>query len=314
LGIPNLEDIKSAAELIKPYIKKTSVLNSSAINSICGSEISFKCENFQKTGAFKIRGAVNAVLNLNKKEIKRGVATHSSGNHAAALALSAKYLNVKAFVVMPENAPEIKKKAVKGYGAEIILSESTLKSREETLKKLISKTGASFIHPYNDYNVISGQGTVALEFLEEKEDFDIIMVPIGGGGLASGTAISVKNINPKIKLIGAEPLLADDAYNSFHTGKLFPSLNSNTIADGLKTSLGDKTFPIIRAYFDEIIRVDEVRIIEAMRMIWERMKIIIEPSSAVPLGAILGNKEMFKDKSIGIILSGGNVGLDMLPF
>ncbi len=314
MNIPNINDIQKAAEIIKPYIHKTPILSSKAINKITGGEIYFKCENFQKVGAFKIRGAVNAVFSLNEKEIKRGVATHSSGNHAAALALAASYRGAKAYIVMPETAPEIKIKAVSGYGAEITFCKPTLKAREDTLKKVVEKTGAIFIHPYNDYRIICGQGTAAIELLNETGKLDLVIVPIGGGGLASGTGISVKSMFSETEVIGAEPTMADDAYRSFRGGKIYPSVNSQTIADGLLTSLGDKTYPIIKEFFNDIVLVDENMIIEAMRLIWERMKIIIEPSSAVPLGVILSGKIDVKGKKIGIILSGGNVDMEKLPW
>ncbi len=314
MNIPNINDIQKAAEIIKPYIHKTPILSSKAINKITGGEIYFKCENFQKVGAFKIRGAVNAVFSLNEKEIKRGVATHSSGNHAAALALAASYRGAKAYIVMPETAPEIKIKAVSGYGAEITFCKPTLKAREDTLKKVVEKTGAIFIHPYNDYRIICGQGTAAIELLNETGKLDLVIVPIGGGGLASGTGISVKSMFSETEVIGAEPTMADDAYRSFRGGKIYPSVNPQTIADGLLTSLGDKTYPIIKEFFNDIVLVDENMIIEAMRLIWERMKIIIEPSSAVPLGAILSGKIDVKGKKIGIILSGGNVDMEKLPW
>ncbi len=314
MKIPSQDDIIKAASLIKPYIHNTPVLTSSAINKITGGNIFFKCENFQKVGAFKIRGAVNAVFSLSKEEIKKGVATHSSGNHAAALALAARYRGVKAYIAMPETAPEIKKRAVEGYGAIITFCKPTLKAREDTLKEIVNKTGATSIHPYNNYQIISGQGTAGMELLNEVGKLDKVIVPVGGGGLASGTGIIVKSMFPETEVIAAEPAMADDAYRSFYEGKIFPSVNPKTIADGLLTSLGDKTFHIIRHYFDSIVRVDEDSIIEAMRLIWERMKIIVEPSSAVPLAAILSSAIDVKDKKTGIILSGGNVDLDQLPW
>jgi len=312
--IPQLKDIKRAHERIKPFIHRTPVLSSSSINRITGASVYFKCENFQKVGAFKFRGATNAVLLLDSRFKKSGVATHSSGNHAAALALAAKNIDIKAYVVMPYTAPKIKKKAVKSYGAEITFCEPTLAARESTLNEVIEKTGAKFIHPYNNKNIIAGQGTAALEFLNELVDLDIIMAPVGGGGLMSGTAIAAKGINSKIKVIAAEPKNADDAYRSFKSGHLIPSENPNTIADGLLTSLGDLTFKIISEKVDDIVTVSENSIIEAMRLIWERMKIIIEPSSAVPLAALLEHKQLFSGKRVGIILSGGNVDLNQLPF
>lgn len=311
---PELKDIQLAAEKIKSYIHKTPVLTSSAINQITGAEVFFKCENFQKVGAFKIRGATNAVLSLTDQEAKAGVATHSSGNHAAALALAAKQRGIKAYIVMPENAPAVKKAAVAGYGAEIIFCPPTLEDREKSLADIVKKTGATFIPPYNDYRVIAGQGTAALELIEEAGDFDSIMAPIGGGGLLSGTLISTKGLSPKTQVIAGEPENVDDAFRSLKEGKLIPVENSNTIADGLKTSLGDKTFPIIQRLVDQIVTVSEDEIKDAMRLIWERMKIIVEPSSAVPFAALLQKKEEFKGKKVGIILSGGNVDLGKLPF
>ncbi len=312
--IPQLSDIQKAHERIKPFIHRTPVLSSSSINKITGASVYFKCENLQKVGAFKFRGATNAVLLLNDDAKKLGVATHSSGNHAAALALAAKNMGIKAYVVMPETAPQIKKNAVASYGAEITFCKPTLAARESTLTEVIAKTGATMIHPYNNFNIISGQGTAALELLDEIQDLDIVMAPVGGGGLLSGTSIAVKGINPKVKVIAAEPKNADDAYRSFKSGYLIPSENPNTIADGLLTSLADLTFKIISEKVDDIVTVSEKSIIEAMRLVWERMKIIIEPSSAVPLAAILEHKQLFLGEKVGIILSGGNVDLNKLPF
>jgi threonine dehydratase len=312
--IPNFKDILSAHERIKPFIHKTPVLSSESINKITGTFLFLKCENLQKVGAFKFRGASNAVIQLTDEQKQKGVATHSSGNHAAALALAAKNAGIKAYVVMPENAPEIKKKAVKSYGAEITFCAPTLGARENTLEKVIENTGATFIHPYNNFNIVCGQGTAALELLSEHSDLDIVMAPVGGGGLISGTAIASKGFNKKIKVFGAEPQMADDAYRSFKSGMLLPSVNPNTIADGLRTSLSVLTFEIVTNKVDEILTVSEESIIKAMRMTWERMKIIIEASSAVPLAAVLEHPLMFKNKKIGIIISGGNVDLDNLPF
>ena len=314
LKVPTFEDIQNAHQRISSYVNKTPVLTSTSLNEIFEAEIFFKCENFQKVGAFKYRGATNAVRLLSKEDAQKGVATHSSGNHAAALSLAAKQLGVPAYIVMPENAPEIKKKAVAGYGAEITFCKPTLAAREETLKKVQQKTGATFIHPYDNYNVICGQGTAAKELLEEKTDLDIVIAPIGGGGLMSGTLISVKSINPQIKVYGAEPLNADDAYKSLKSGSLINAGSPNTIADGLLTSLSPLTFKIIKENVDDIFTAKEENIVKAMRMVWERMKIIIEPSSAVPLAAILENKSIFKAKRVGIIISGGNVDLENLPF
>lgn len=312
--IPQFSDIQEAHKRIKPHIHKTPVLSSISINEILNVNLKFKCENFQKVGAFKFRGATNAVRLLKKQEAEKGVTTHSSGNHAAALSLAAKQLGIPAYIVMPKNAPEIKKKAVEGYGAKITFCEPTLQAREETLSEVQKDTGATFIHPYNNFNVICGQGTSAKELLEEIPDLDVIIAPIGGGGLMSGTVLSAKSINPEIKVFGAEPLNADDAFRSFKQGVLIPAGPPNTIADGLLTSLSPLTFQIIRENLDGILTTKEETIIEAMRMIWERMKIIVEPSAAVPLAVVIENRYLLKGKKVGLIVSGGNVDLDNLPF
>ena len=311
---PTLSIIQEAHRRIAPYIHRTPVLTSQSLNRIFKAELFFKCENLQKVGAFKMRGAGNAVFSLSDKEAAKGVATHSSGNHAAALSLAARYRGIKAYIVMPETAPQIKKNAVAGYGAEIIFCQPTLQSREETLDQVVERTGAVFIHPYNDYRIIAGQATAALELLEDINDLDIVMTPVGGGGLLSGTALSVSFLSPKTKVIAGEPKGADDAFRSLQTGTIQPSVHPKTVADGLLTSLGDKTFPIIQRLVSEIVTVREANIIAAMRHIWERMKLIVEPSSAVPLGALLEKPELFEDQRIGIIISGGNVDLDHLPW
>jgi threonine dehydratase len=312
--IPTIDDIRDAARRIAPYIHRTPVLTSHSINHITGCEIFFKCENFQKVGAFKARGATNAVFSLNAEEAAAGVATHSSGNHAAALALAAMYRGTKSYIVMPRTAPRVKKDAVKGYRAEITDCEPTLSAREAGLAEVVKQTGATFIHPYNDYRIIAGQATASLELLNEISGLDIVLTPVGGGGLTSGTALTVKSLSPRTQMIAVEPEMADDAYRSFKQGKIFPSVNPKTVADGLLTSLGDKTFAVIRKYVDDIVTVSEAGIIQAMRIIWERMKIIVEPSAAVPLAAIIENKISIKGKKVGIILSGGNVDLDKLPW
>ena len=312
--IPNFEDINLAHKRIKNLINYTPVLTSTSVNNLLGIKLFLKCENFQKVGAFKFRGATNAVRLVNKENLQNGVATHSSGNHAAALSLAAKQMGIPAYIVMPENAPEIKKKAVEGYGAKITFCKPTLQAREETLKRVQEETGASFIHPYDNFDVICGQGTAAKELMEEIKDLDIILEPIGGGGLMSGTVLSAKAIKPNIKVYGAEPLFADDAYESFKKGKLVLAGPPKTIADGLLTSLSPLTFEIIKSNVDDIFTVTEESIIKAMRMVWERMKIIIEPSSAVPLAAIMNNKSIFENKKVGVIISGGNVDLNKLPF
>jgi threonine dehydratase len=314
LNIPSFTDVQEAHKRIQPLIHRTPVLSSLGINEMFNCEISFKCENFQKVGAFKFRGATNAVRQLKTEEASKGVATHSSGNHAAALALAAKQLGVPAYIVMPENAPEIKKKAVQGYGAEITYCKPTLEAREETLNLVQKRTGATFIHPFDNFNVICGQGTAAKEMLEEVSDLDTVIAPIGGGGLMSGTSITVKSVNPNIDIYGAEPLNADDAFRSFQKGELVLAGPPNTIADGLLTSLSPLTFQIIKQNLNGIFTAKEESIVLAMRIIWERMKIIVEPSSAVPLASIIENQDLFKGKRIGIIISGGNVDLNSLPF
>ena len=312
--IPTFSDIQAAHELIKPYIHRTPVLTSQSINSLMGCELFFKCENFQKVGAFKFRGATNAVFSLSEHEAASGVGTHSSGNHAAALALAARMRGIRAHIVMPSNAPEVKKIAVAGYGAKITFCEPTLQAREETLGKLADELGLTIVHPYNNFKVICGQGTAALELLDEVKSLEIVMCPVGGGGLLSGTAISTKSLLPGCKVIAAEPKGADDAFRSFRDGYIHPSIQPKTIADGLLTSLGELNFAIIRQDVDEILTASEESIVMAMRMIWERMKIIIEPSSALPLAVIMENREKFAGNRIGIILSGGNAELTKLPF
>jgi len=312
--LPTLSDIKAAHERIKPYIHRTPVMTSQQLNKIFNCELFFKCENFQKVGAFKFRGATNAVLSLSGNEKKRGVVTHSSGNHAAALSLAARMNGVKAFIVMPESAPSVKKNAVAGYGAEITYCKPTLQSREETTRIIMEKTGATLIHPYDNFNVICGQGTAAMELLDDKKDLEVIIAPIGGGGLMSGTSTTVRSINEKIQIVGAEPLNANDAYISFNTGKLTPSVNPLTIADGLLTSLSELTFAIIRKNVDIIFTAKEESIAECMRLVWERMKIIIEPSSATVLAIIKENPDFFRAKRVGLILTGGNVDFKKLPF
>ena len=303
-----------ASKRIENNAHRTPVLTSSSINKITESNLFFKCENFQKVGAFKFRGAFNAVASLKEEELKKGVATHSSGNHAAALALSAKMHGVKAYIVMPHTAPAIKKKAVEGYGAEIVFSEPTLESRQETLNKVVEETGAHFVPPFNDVRIIAGQATAAKELIEETDKLNFIIAPVGGGGLLSGTSLSAKYFGSNIKVIGAEPKGADDAFRSIRDNKIYLSVNPQTICDGLLTSLGDITFEVIKENVHEIITVKEETIIEAMRMIWERMKIIIEPSSAVVLAVVLENKEKFQNRNVGLILSGGNVDLEKLPW
>ena len=312
--IPTFENIKRVHEAIAPYINKTPVLSSSSINQISGATIFFKCENFQKVGAFKMRGAASATMALSPEELAKGVATHSSGNHAQAVALSAKNYGTKAYIVMPSNAPSIKRAATEGYGAEIITCEPTLEARETTLQAVVEKTGATFLHPYNNYDVIAGQATCAKELIEEVGLLDVVMAPVGGGGLMSGSSISTRALLPNAQVIGAEPEVANDAYRSFKSGTMQYNTRIDTIADGLRTNLGEYTLEIILKNVDDIITVSEEEIVQAMRLIWERMKIIIEPSCAVPLAAVLQQPERFRGKKIGIILTGGNVDVEGLPF
>lgn len=309
---PSLEDIQQTHEAIRPYIHRTPVMSSRAINDIAGAELFFKCENFQKIGAFKMRGAMSAALRLSPEELQNGIATHSSGNHAQAVALSAKMLGVPAYIVMPDVSPKVKVAAVEGYGAQVTFCENNQVARETTLAKIVAETGAAFIHPYDDYNVIAGQATAAKELIEDQEDLDILIAPVGGGGLASGTALSTHYFRPKAKVVGAEPKEVDDAWRSFRSGTLQKNATINTIADGLRTHLSEKTFGIIYSHLTDIFTVEEDAIIGAMRLIYERMKIVVEPSSAVPLAAVLSSKSYFQGKKVGIIISGGNVNLDGL--
>lgn len=302
-------DIEQAHERIKPYVHRTPVLTSQSINEIVGCSIFFKCENFQKVGAFKARGAMNAALQIPADRKSKGIATHSSGNHAQAIARAGKILGIPAYIVMPTNAPQIKKAGVNGYGGQIFECEPNLKSRETTLADVIAKTGATEIHPFNNYQVMTGQATAAKELFEEVNDLDFLIAPVGGGGLMSGTLLAAKFFSPQTKVIAGEPEGADDAYRSMQSGKIEPS-QSNTIADGLLTTLGDKTFPIIKEHVERVITVSDAEIISAMRLIWERMKIIIEPSAAVSFAALLKDKASFHGKRVGIIFSGGNVDLE----
>lgn len=311
---PTIFQVREAAERIAPLVHLTPVLTNKTINRLSGAVLFFKAENFQKVGAFKARGAVNAVFSLDDLDAKQGVATHSSGNHAAALAYAAGCRGVKAYVVMPENAPPVKKSAVADYGAEIIYCKPTQEAREETLARVVKETGAVFIHPYNDYWVIGGQATAALELLQQVSGLDAVVAPVGGGGLLSGTALAVKALNPGMKVFGAEPEMADDASRSLQAGQIIPVKNPATIADGLRTSLGELTFPIIQKHVTGILTVSEEAIISSMRLVWERMKIIIEPSAAVPLAAVISYKDIFVGSKTGLILSGGNVDLDSLPW
>jgi threonine dehydratase len=303
------EQIQQAHERIKPFIHKTPVLTCNTINQLAGAELFFKCENFQKIGAFKIRGGMNAVLTLPKEKAANGIATHSSGNHAQAIAYAARQVGTKAYIVMPNNSPSVKVNAVKGYGAEVTFCEPNQQAREEALQAIVDRTGAEFIHPYNDERVITGQATCAKELIEEIPSLDFILAPVGGGGLLSGTLLSAHYFSPTTKVYAGEPEGAADAVLSLKSGKIEAAPYINTIADGLLTKLGDKTFPIIQQYVTDILTVSDEEIISTLRLVYERMKIIVEPSCVVPLAALLKNKELFAGKRAGIILSGGNVDL-----
>jgi threonine dehydratase len=312
--MPTIEDIQVTHQAILPFIHRTPILTSQSLNQLVKAELFFKCENFQKIGAFKMRGAAAATIALSEENIKKGLATHSSGNHAQAVACMAKNMNTKSYIVMPNNAPKIKQVATASYGAEITLCEPTQKSREHTLAEIVATTGATFIHPYDNYNVIAGQASAAKELIEDSPILDVIIAPIGGGGLMSGTALATRYFSTKTKIYGAEPEAVNDAYRSLKSGKIETNETTNTIADGLKTNTCEKTFAIIQSHLEDIFIVSEVEIVHAMRLIWERMKIIIEPSCAVPFAAILKHKELFVNKKVGIILTGGNVDLLQLPF
>lgn len=309
----DLAAIRAAHERIRAYIHRTPVLTSSRLDKACGAQLFFKCENFQKIGAFKARGATNAVFALDDATAKRGVATHSSGNHGTALARAAKLRGIPAHIVMPKNSTKVKVRAVESYGAQVVFCEPTQAAREAACADVIAKTGATLIHSFENEDVMAGQGTAAMELLDEV-DVDLVMCPIGGGGLLCGTAIAAKSMRPKIKVVAAEPANADDAAQSFRAGKRIVAEKKFTIADGLRTNVGERNFPIIQRYVDDIVTVSEDAIVSAMRTIWETMKIIIEPSAAVPYAAIAERKIDISGKRVGIILTGGNVDLDALPW
>ncbi len=307
-------ELQQVYEIIKPYVHKTPVLTSRLLNAECDATVFLKCENFQKTGSYKLRGATHAILNLPELDRNKGIVTHSSGNFAQALSCAAKNLGVKAHIVMPSSAPNAKKNAVKEYSGIITVCDPNLKAREAESAKIQQETGATFIHPSNDLQVILGQGTASYELIQEQSNLDYIICPVGGGGLIAGTSLFTHHFSPKTKVIGAEPFKVDDAYRSLLSGKIETNEISDTIADGLKTNLGSNNFPIIQKYVDRIIRVKEQEIVDAMRFVWERMKIVIEPSSAVAIAALLKEPQIFENKKVGIIISGGNVDLGQLPF
>jgi len=306
--------IQQASERIKPYIHRTPVLTNESLNNQVNARVYLKCENLQKVGAFKFRGACNAVFSLSDEEAVRGVSTHSSGNHAQALALAAKLRCIPAYIVMPKNAPKVKNEAVAGYGGQITFCEPTLEARESTLAGIARETCSTIIHPYDNEHVIAGQGTAALELVEDIPDLDVIIAPVGGGGLISGTAIAATGLKHGIRVIAAEPEMADDAFRSVQAGEIIPSVNPKTIADGLLTSLGKITFPIIQQHVEQIVTVSESAIIESMRFLWERAKIIIEPSAAVAISVLWEKKIDLSGSKVGVILSGGNVDLEKLPW
>jgi len=309
-----LKDIEAAHERIRPLIHRTPVFTNSSLNKLSGAELYFKCDNFQKAGSFKIRGATNTVEQLTIEELSRGVATTSSGNHGAALSMAVTRRGGKTKVVMPNNTPEIKINNVERNGGEVVWCEPEQESRESVLKELIEKTGAVVVHPYNDERIMAGQGTCAKELLEDHPELDVIVSPVSGGGLLSGTLLSSKPLKDDIQVFGAEPAEADDAYRSLKLGKIVPNETINTICDGLRAQIGGLTFPVISDLVDDIITVTEEEIIDSMRMIWERLKMIVEPSSSITLGAVLKNKDKFNGKKVGLIISGGNVDLDHLPW
>lgn len=312
--IPTLEDMLVAHERIKPHVHRTPVLTSSFLNDLTGAELFFKCENFQKAGAFKVRGASNAVFGLDEETAKSGVATHSSGNHALSLSYAAGRRGIPCHVVMPRTAPQAKKDAVRGYGGIITECEPSTSSREAVFTEVEKKTGAEFVHPYNDPRVIAGQGTCSKELMEQTDGLNMVIAPIGGGGMVSGTCLTLSNLAPGVKIFAAEPEQADDAARSFRAGHIIADDAPNTVADGLKVPLKDLTWHFVSNYVSDVLTASEQEIVEAMRLTWARMKIVMEPSSAVPLATILKNKHIFAGKRVGVIITGGNVDLNKLPW
>jgi threonine dehydratase len=308
------DDVRAAAARIADHVHRTPVLTSRSVNEACGGELFFKCENFQRIGAFKARGAANAVLSLDEQTAARGVATHSSGNHGAALALAASVRGIPSWIVVPTDAPAVKTASVRRLGAHLVSCEPGLANREAKLAEVLSETGAETVHPYNDWRVIAGQGTAAMELLEDQPELDVLLAPVGGGGLLSGSAIAARAMRPGIRVIGCEPAGADDAKRSFESGELLPMPNPQTIADGLRGALGTRSFAVIRTLVDEMVSVTDEQIVAAMRLVWERMKIIIEPSCAVPVAALMFGAVKLDGRRAGVILTGGNVDLDRLPW
>ena len=314
MTIPTYDDVLIAHERIKPYIHETPVLTSRFLNELTGAELFFKCENLQKAGAFKVRGASNAVFGLTEEEAAIGVATHSSGNHALSLSYAAGQRGIPVTVVMPRTAPQAKKDAVNGYGGTIVECEPSTSSREAVFAEVVAESGADFVHPYNDPRVIAGQATCSKELLDQVENLDAVIAPIGGGGMISGTCLTISNIAPQVKIYAAEPLNADDAARSFRAGHIIADDAPETVADGLKVPLKDLTWHFVSNHVTDIFTATEEEIVDAMKLIWKRMKIVMEPSSAVPLATILKNPEVFKGKRVGVIITGGNVDLDKLPW
>lgn len=312
--IPTLQDIRQAHERITPHVHRTPVMTSRHIDERVGATVFCKCENLQRVGAFKIRGATNAVMCLGDQQLDSGVATHSSGNHGAALALAAGIRGIPAHIVMPETASRVKIEAVEGYGGRIVHCSSDPANRQEVLDRVIADTGACLVHPFDDYRIIAGQGTTALELIEQVAELDMVLVPVGGGGLISGVALALHHASPATRVIGVEPSGVDDAYRSFRAGRIIPVPGGSSMADGLLTTVGDKTFEIISRHVDDIVTVEESEIVDAMRFVWTRMKIVAEPSAAVPVAALLTRKVATHGSRVGVILSGGNVDLDRLPW
>lgn len=311
---PDLAAIRAAHARIAPYIHRTPVMTCTSLDALAGAKLFFKCENLQKTGSFKIRGATNAVFALSEEEACRGVVAPSSGNHAAALARAAQARGIPAWIVMPSNSPMIKRQAVEGYGGKITLCEPNIPAREATTQELMNKTGAVLIHPYNNWNVICGQGTASLELLDEVPDLDAVIAPVSGGGLLSGNAIAAKSLRPQIRVLGAEPKNADDACRSLQSGRIETNVTADTMCDGLRAHLCELTFSILRERVDEIVTVTEEEVVEAMRCLWERMKLVVESSGAIAAAPALFRKARLEGKRVGIILSGGNLDLAHLPF
>jgi threonine dehydratase len=312
--IPTLEDMLVAHERIKPHVHRTPVLTSSFLNDLTGAELFYKCENFQKAGAFKVRGASNAVFGLDEETAKSGVATHSSGNHALSLSYAAGRRGIPCYVVMPRTAPQAKKNAVRGYGGIITECEPSTSSREAVFAQVEEETGAEFVHPYNDPRVIAGQGTCSKELMEQTDGLDMVIAPIGGGGMVSGTCLTLSNLAPGVKIFAAEPEQADDAARSLRAGHIIADDAPKTVADGLKVPLKDLTWHFVSNYVSDVLTASEQEIVEAMRLTWARMKIVMEPSSAVPLATILKNRRIFAGKRVGVIITGGNVDLNKLPW